>query len=356
MEYDNRNGVSIMFFIPISTAAYFLAKSSEEPKNNQLWLLLLIGAAVLLCLFVLLILPFWVHKGRTLLRPLFPRFSFRLFAADQSWERALESTGFAFDERQNIFYSLMNPWQREYGYCRLYDEAAAPLSMIIDSEPVRFNYAGKKWMIEFWKGQYGMTTGGEVGVFNTEESDLDIPRFFTGTFYNSAGDDELLPISYTLYKNNRPLFSRADRHWWLTGFVLGEFSEPSEIKMQIRITFKELAMANAFVKALREIGYTSGEYYQNNTIVRVTYGRPHSAQPISRTEPTDTIIQQKNKLLCDQYQELTKELGSIPKKLEFIQNNSPGLFKKIIRIGKPKPLYKNYKKIQKQLKKNRNSV
>ena len=35
----------------------------------------------------------------------------------------------------DIFYSLNDCWQRDFGYCRLYDEACAPLAMIIDCEP-----------------------------------------------------------------------------------------------------------------------------------------------------------------------------------------------------------------------------
>ena len=96
--------------------------------------------------------------------------------------RDLEPFGFAYDLYQDSFYSLMNPWQRKFGYCRLYDEACAPLSMIIDCEPIRFKYKGRKFLIEFWKGQYGMTTGGEVGIYYTDGPDLNIPGVFNGTF------------------------------------------------------------------------------------------------------------------------------------------------------------------------------
>ena len=77
----------------------------------------------------------------------------------------IEPFGFAYDGRQNIFYSRMDSWQRKYGYGRMFDEAAAPLNMIIDCEPVYFEYKDKRWLIEFWKGQYGIATGAEVGVY-----------------------------------------------------------------------------------------------------------------------------------------------------------------------------------------------
>ena len=89
--------------------------------------------------------------------------------------RDLKPFGFAYDYTQDIFYSIMDCWQRNFGYFRLYDEACAAFSMIIDCEPIYFNYNGKKWMIEFWKGQYGMTTGGEVGIYYTSGPILTFP-------------------------------------------------------------------------------------------------------------------------------------------------------------------------------------
>ena len=46
------------------------------------------------------------------------------------------------------------------------------MGMIIDCEPVRFYYGGKKWLIELWKGQYGMTTGCEIGVYTAPVYDV----------------------------------------------------------------------------------------------------------------------------------------------------------------------------------------
>lgn len=65
------------------------------------------------------------------------------------FEELINASGFDYDPKQDIFYSIMDPWQRKMGYCRLYDEACAPMGMIVDCEPVHFNYKGKRWMIEF---------------------------------------------------------------------------------------------------------------------------------------------------------------------------------------------------------------
>lgn len=104
----------------------------------------------------------------------------------------LEAAGFAYEPRGDYFYSRMYCWQRKTGYCRLYDEGASLFNMIMDCEPVTFSYGGKRWLIELWKGQYGITTGGEIGVYNTHLEDIHTSRF-TGTFYENISDAEGFP-------------------------------------------------------------------------------------------------------------------------------------------------------------------
>ena len=89
-------------------------------------------------------------------------------AQQAALNRELAEAGFAYDRKEDIFYSLMDCWQREMGYCQLYDEGSSLFNMVMHCEPVRFSYAGKRWMIELWKGQYGITTGAEVGIYNTD--------------------------------------------------------------------------------------------------------------------------------------------------------------------------------------------
>lgn len=259
---------------------------------------------------------------------------------------SLKETGFAYELRQDIFYSVMNAWQRKLGYCQLYDEAAAPLSMIIDCEPIRFEYDNRRWLIEFWKGQYGMTTGAEVGVYVSDGPDLDIPGVFHGTFYESITDEERLPIAFSLKKNGKTLFTRKGIHWWLTGFKLGEFSHPSELSMDIMITLKNKIMCQAFVEALEKIGYQKTEYIVNNNTVYFTYDIPYSPKPFTRTRFTEFIMQKSNKKFCKSYHKITKNYSHTLDKIEFIRINSPEIYQKLIRFSSPKELYRDYSRIK----------
>lgn len=164
----------------------------------------------------------------------------------------LEEFGFGYDLRGDFFYSLMDCWQREVGYCKLYDEGAPFFNMIMDCEPVTFSYSGKKWLIELWKGQYGITTGGEIGIYNTSREDINTDKF-KGTFYENISDEERMPISFVLRKNGKVLMKRKDVHWWLTGFKLGEFSRTNSLTMDAKIVFPNREMCKTFVEALKKL-------------------------------------------------------------------------------------------------------
>ena len=258
---------------------------------------------------------------------------------EQTFEELLDITGYSYDEKQDIFYSNMNAWQRKFGYCRLYDEAAAPWGMIIDCEPIYFEYENKNWLIEFWKGQYDMTTGCEIGVYTSKEKSLVVPSVFDGTFYECVADDDLLDISCTLMKNGKTILKRSDKHWWLTGFKLGEFSQPSDLSMSIRIIFKDNLMRNAFVEALKKAGYKENEIIVYFKTVSLNFDKPYTTQPFTRTKKTDWIIQKKNKKLCSIYRSLTKEYDNMPDKIKAIQIRAPEIYKIFVNISKVRQLF-----------------
>lgn len=264
---------------------------------------------------------------------------------DLTIDQAIESAGYAYDMRQDIFYSRMDAWQKKYGYCQLYDEAAAPLSMIIDCEPIRFEYGKKKWLVEFWKGQYGMTTGCEVGVYNTTGPDLDIPGVFNGTVYDSAPEEDQLFLAFLLRKGQNILFRREGKHWWLTGFKLGEFSEPHELSMEVAITLKDPEMRGAFVAALREAGYSEQEMRILHNTVWIFFTKPHSQQPYTRIEATDRLTQKKNLLLCETYHKLTKGYRLAPEKIKILRQKAPELFDWVFTMGKPMSLFRGTEKL-----------
>ena len=261
-------------------------------------------------------------------------------------DELIGTAGYAYSPKNDILFSTMYAWQRGMGYCRLYDEAAAPLGMIIDSEPIRFSYGGRRWLIEFWKGQYGMTTGCEVGVYSSKWPDLNIPGVFDGTFYSCASNEDRLYMAFILYKNGEKIMTRKDKHWWLTGFKLGEYSEPSELSMDIYITFKSRGMRDAFLKSLLKAGYTEEEYEIRRTTVALHYDKPKTKQPYTRSAATDRLMLAQLKRNCEVYQTLTKGYTNLKDKVNAVKEGSPDIYTELFKIGKTAAVFSVFDKIK----------
>lgn len=253
----------------------------------------------------------------------------------------LEEFGFGYDLRGDFFYSLMDCWQREVGYCKLYDEGAPFFNMIMDCEPVTFSYSGKKWLIELWKGQYGITTGGEIGIYNTSREDINTDKF-KGTFYENISDEERMPISFVLRKNGKVLMKRKDVHWWLTGFKLGEFSRTNSLTMDARIVFPNREMCKTFVEALKDIGYQKKEFSVSGRKVTVHYTKPHSSQAFTRNPVQEALVQQTNENNCRLYKTATKKYTDTLDKIEYIKTAMPELYEIFLHSLYAQGLYKAF--------------
>jgi len=346
---------SLLIFISFYlTAANQIQESDLEKVYAYLFTFLIVVLTITINYFPKFYknFPNWISNFITEFRGKITSTSTPQVTGDEDLDKAIEAAGYCYDSVQDIFYSGIDAWQRSVGYCRLYDEMAAPMGMIIDCEPVYFEYDRKKWLIEFWKGQYDLTTGCEIGVYSTADDELIIPGIFNGTFYNCVENKDCLKMSCTLKKNGDVLFKRSAKHWWLTGFKLGEFSEPSELSVELSITLKDAPMCKAFVKGLKNTGYLEKQFKVTNNTVSLTFKTPHSPQPFSRIPETDSIIQQKNKLLCDKYLEITEPYDNFPDKIKAVQEQAPELFDEILKIAKIKLLNLDYETIMNYLNQN----
>jgi hypothetical protein len=256
--------------------------------------------------------------------------------------------GYSYDTKQTIFYSKTNCWQRKYGYCRLYDATAALSGMIIDCEPVYFEYDNRKWLIEFWKGQYLFMTGCEIGVYNTSRPEIDIPELFSGTFFDCAGDEDMINMSFKLFKNDTLLFQRDAVHWWLNGFKAGEFSNPQELKMEIKITLKDAQMLGAFTEGLKQAGYNGSETVINGLTVSIVFDKPHNPQPHSRTVEIEKMAQWNNRSLCDLFNSLTGKIKSVPRKILRVRMKNKNILRD---MGKSREIFDIYGRIEPYLHK-----
>ena len=237
--------------------------------------------------------------------------------------RALYAAGFYYLPEEDIICSTMNNAQRMGGYCRGYDEAAIAINSVIDCEPIYFCYDGYEWMIELWKGQYGIETGCEIGVYYREQDKpLSIAEeTVLGKLYSCVPDERMLDLRFILHKNEYQLFERGwERHWWLTGFHWGILSEPEQLTMTVEIRFPDRKMHQAFVcQGLEEMGYSYIE--TGNCSVEFCFAKPLTKQPDAR-EKLRKSVQAVNQEQVNSYNSFCRKYG--------ITVNDPNIINQVI--------------------------
>ncbi len=263
----------------------------------------------------------------------------------QNINNDLKYAGFAYCAKGDYFYSLKNCWQHDVGYCKFYDDNSIFLNMAIHCEPITFSYGGKRWLIEFWKGQYGITTGAEIGIYNTRKKDIKT-NIFSGTYYEKINPNEFLPMSFILKKGKKTILKRKSTHWWLTGFKLGQYSKRSQLSMRIKIKFPNNMMRDSFIIGLNKAGYSKPEYSIFNNTVKITYTTPHTHQPLSQKSIQCAMVQQANNNNCKIFNMATKKYKNTLDKLEYIKYSMPVIYDMFIDSIYGKKFYEQIKKLK----------
>ncbi len=155
-------------------------------------------------------------------------------------------------------------WQYNFGFGKIYDLVSPYLLLEYDYIRIFFIYGDKDWMLQMWKGQYGMIFyGGEIGIYNRDHVDDGMNEW---TFFNCPAEEDWLNMEMTLWHEEldgswtREFTREYDKYWWCTGFKNGHLrqEEPAdELRMTGRITFKDEEMAKIVADGLKECGFKS---------------------------------------------------------------------------------------------------
>ena len=173
--------------------------------------------------------------------------------------------GYKYSFRDDYYYTNdKDCWQSNFGFAKFYDLVAPYILLEYDYVRVYFTYEDKDWMIQLWKGQYGLLFyGAEQGVYNKPHSDKENSIF---TLYKCADRSDWLDMDMTLYHDatgdgnyERVLSRDYGKYWWCTGFKQGHLrqQEPaSELRTAGTITLKDAEMTRLFTEGLKELGFT----------------------------------------------------------------------------------------------------
>jgi hypothetical protein len=215
---------------------------------------------------------------------------------------ALNLLNYKMDDN-GIFYVDHQPWQKQFGFNQIYDLASPLIQLIYATVRIKFRYGyvyklypkgderqgqviydasgkptyetdangqpiPKDWMLQIWKGRYGLVMlGGEIGIYTK-------PSTQTSEHYYSAVAEEELIMAMDCYQHNfatnttTKLFTRGpESAWWLTGFVPGSFyqyNNKSEVIMVANLQFPSADMLEAFRGPFEAAGFQPGAPGRDN--------------------------------------------------------------------------------------------
>jgi len=175
-----------------------------------------------------------------------------------------EIVGYGYDAKQDVFVASKDAPQKIFGYTTLFDLSAPYFNMIFDYETIYFDYNAKTWLIEMWKGQYGINTGCELGIYYADT--IVPPDKYSTAHFKSVSTPDMLPIKLELNRLTSPkqrfpekLGRQQERHWWLTMFKMGYYTKPENLYVNTSIRFKDYYMMyrflNSFENTLPDVPY-----------------------------------------------------------------------------------------------------
>lgn len=228
---------------------------------------------VLLILIPIIILHF---KRKSVIRKVN---SLSLQEKNKLLDTLAEPGGFNYEARQDIFSTTPYAPQKLFGYTTFYDLSAPFFNMVFDYETIYFNYNSRTWLIEMWKGQYGINAGCELGIYAADG--IVSPDKYNTTHFTAADTADWLDIALELYQlsgNQRSsctsLGHMQSRHWWLTIFNLGTFARPQDLFVNTAIRFKSCGMMRSFLNSF-ENTLPDTAYRVNGLTVCFSFDRSH---------------------------------------------------------------------------------
>lgn len=237
--------------------------------------------------------------------------------------------GYRFHCDHGFFSSTVDAPQRRAGYAWLYDYMAPRFQMVFDSLRVYFDYRGRTWLIEFWKGQYGINTGAEIGIYHADhiipESD------YKNAWFSCAENNEMLDCSFRLCRDGDECVCSCGRHWWLTAFLVGSFSKPACLTMESCITFPGREMLAAFVDGLKRAGCSEDCMSVRGLTVCFVFHRDHQKYNCI-TRFWRRFSQWKNKCFCKLYLWVTRPFSCTEDRVLYLYFYLPVAFRKLLRL------------------------
>ncbi|MCI8527322.1 MAG: DUF4474 domain-containing protein [Oscillospiraceae bacterium] len=245
-------------------------------------------------------------------------------------EELADPFGYVYHCCCGFFSSTVDAWQKAAGYTWFYDYMAPRFQMVFDALPVYFNYRGRTWLIEFWKGQYGINTGAEIGIYHADR--LLSETEYRAAHFEAAKEEEMLSCSMQLCTEKGACVKISERHWWLTAFLPGVFSQPSELCLKAAVGFPNREMLEAFYRGLCREGYSGERIAMQNLSLSFTFHQPRPQRYGLLTRFHRRLSQCLNRMYCRIFLWVTRPFECVEDRILFLYYYLPFCFRKLMRL------------------------
>lgn len=254
---------------------------------------------------------------------------------NQILDTLAEPLGYNYEPCQDIFTTRHDAPQKLFGYTTLYNLAAPFFNMVFDYETIYFNYNSRTWLIEMWKGQYGINIGCELGIYYADR--ILEPEEYDFKLFKAVDSKDMLDISLKLnqHSKNKPykytkLAQLRDKHWWLTGFKMGYFSKPHRLFVNTGITFKDYRMMQSFLESFEQT-MPDTPYKTSGLTVYFTFYKSNRKYPFFK-KAVRSIALLSCRAYCKLFNFVTKPFKKSGDKLLYLYYFLPFATKRVFRV------------------------
>lgn len=224
---------------------------------------------------------------------------------------------FEYDGENSIIFATQNYWDKKIYESDIYNNISQQPCMSSDYEAVKFESGGKKYLAAFWKGQYYLSSGGEIGIYMLDSSGEYVP--VDGT--------EGIRVKLALHASGVKLAEKETQGGWLTMYKIGINTPKRSLKLDITINFSDKDMLESLAAALSSLKYTATV---NENAISFQLTTPKLKQTYLYKAP-DRIWEEVITKLFSIYDEIEIQ-GEVESKYDIFKDRLPVLSKKLLDI------------------------
>lgn len=319
--------------------------------NTSHFITLSIFAALLLILFICM--SVFHFKKKSVIRKVN---SLSAAEKEQILDHLAEPLGYTYDAGQDIFATRHDAPQKLFGYTSFFDLSAPYFNMIYDYETIYFNYNNRTWLIEMWKGQYGINTGCELGIYYADT--IVPPKDYSTAHFEAVQPRDMPEISLKLnsytakgYRQPVRLACHRDRHWWLTIFKMGHFTRPQNLFVNTSIRFRDCHMMHQFLESFRTT-LPDVPYNVNRQTVYFTFNQSTRRYPLFKR-----IVRCASlyccRMYCKWFRSITRPFADSGEKILYLYYYLPFVIRRIFSPNKKHPTGRSFLKNRSNLDRSR---